>query len=379
MPVFFRELQRDGQIDRAMAVARGAVRQRTDSWMPVLFMRLRSGRIWYMPGLDRERPGFDKWDALLNNIAQGRCTPIFGSGLVEPLLGTSREIAWRWSEAHHYPMALHHREDLPQVAQYLAVNQDPSFPRDELRRYLRRELLRRYADELPEPARTASLDDLLALVAARRWQSDPAEPHRVLASLPCPIYVTTCPDSLMVHALAAAGKDPQVGVFSWQGDEEPPESIFVREPQYRPDVRRPLVYQLFGQLKQSDSIVLTEDDYFDYLIGATSNKEGIPSLVRRALADTALLFVGFRMEDWNFRVLFRSIMSQQGGGRRRRYAHVAVQIDPEAGRIQEPELARRYLERYFQGADISIYWGSADDFMKELHRRWSQKCQTDLL
>ena len=38
-----------------------------------------------------------------------------------------------------------------------------------------------------------------------------------------------------------------------------------------------------------------------------------------------------------------------------------------------------FVLAYFQGADISIYWGSAEDFMKELHRRWSQKCQSDLL
>jgi hypothetical protein len=46
MPVFFRELLRDGQIDRALAVARGEVSDRPDFWMPVLFMRLKSGRIW---------------------------------------------------------------------------------------------------------------------------------------------------------------------------------------------------------------------------------------------------------------------------------------------------------------------------------------------
>ncbi len=45
MPVFFRELQRDGCIDRAVAVARGVIRERSDWWMPVLFMRLRDGRI----------------------------------------------------------------------------------------------------------------------------------------------------------------------------------------------------------------------------------------------------------------------------------------------------------------------------------------------
>jgi CHAT domain len=43
---FFTELRRDGQIDRAAAVARAKVRGRPDVWMPVLFTRLSSGRIW---------------------------------------------------------------------------------------------------------------------------------------------------------------------------------------------------------------------------------------------------------------------------------------------------------------------------------------------
>ncbi len=47
MPCFFKELRRDGQIDRAMAVARGVARANVpksdDWWMPVLFMRLKSG------------------------------------------------------------------------------------------------------------------------------------------------------------------------------------------------------------------------------------------------------------------------------------------------------------------------------------------------
>ena len=63
MPVFFREVQRDGQIDRAVALARGAVRDRHDAWAPVLYMRLKSGRLWSEPGPtagaplpDRDRP-----------------------------------------------------------------------------------------------------------------------------------------------------------------------------------------------------------------------------------------------------------------------------------------------------------------------------------
>lgn len=45
LPVFFRELQRDGVIDRALAVARGRVRSQPDWWMPVLFSRLRDNRL----------------------------------------------------------------------------------------------------------------------------------------------------------------------------------------------------------------------------------------------------------------------------------------------------------------------------------------------
>jgi formylglycine-generating enzyme required for sulfatase activity len=46
MPVFFRELQTDGSIDRAIAVARGHVRNRLDWWMPVLFSRLRDNQLF---------------------------------------------------------------------------------------------------------------------------------------------------------------------------------------------------------------------------------------------------------------------------------------------------------------------------------------------
>jgi len=378
MPLFFSELQRDGQVDRALAVARGAVRQRSDYWMPALFMRLKTGRIWYVPGFGGERGGFEKWPAILRTISRGQCTPILGPGLYESLLGQPREIARRWAEAYHYPMAPHERESLPQVAQFLTINQYDRAPYDELEEYLEKQIQTRYKDDLPPELRQgrSSLDTLVDAVGAKRRQSYPAEPNKVLAQLPLPIYITTNPDNLIVSALKEAGKDPQVVLCPWNDYVEQVESIYDTEPDYFPTPDRPLVYHLFGNLNEPDSLVLTEDDYFDFLIGVTSNKELIPSAVRRALADTALMFLGFQMDDWNFRVLFRSILSQQGGGRRDRYAHIAVQIEPEEGRILEPERARRYLENYFsKGADISLFWGSAEDFLKELNMRWKESAR----
>jgi CHAT domain/SIR2-like domain len=370
-PAFFNELQRDGQIDRALAVARGTVRERPDFWMPVLFMRLKSGRIWYVPGFGDDRKGFEKWPALIRSIKRGQCTPVLGTHLSESLLGSSRDIARSWAETYHFPLAPHERDDLPQVAQYLAVNQDAQFPRDELAEYMRQEILRRYGDALPADAPDASLAELFAMLGERRREADPADPYKVLAELPFAVYITINASNMLEAALRAAGRDPQVELCRWNPDLELLPSIYDDEPAYQPSEQRPLVYHLFGINDEPDSLVLTEDDYFDYLIGVSANKELIPIVVRQALADTALLFLGFRLDDWNFRVLFRSIMSQEGRSRRKKYAHIAGQVLPEEGRFLEPERARRYLESYFQGADISIFWGSVEDFTKELLVQWS--------
>jgi hypothetical protein len=370
---FFTELQRDGQIDRAVSVARGFVRERPDYWMPVLYMRLKSGRIWYVPGFGDEKESFEKWPSVVRSLKRGQCTPIIGTHLSESLLGSSRDIAQSWADSYNFPMAPHQREDLPQVAQYLSVNQDRLFPREELAEYLRSELLRRFGDDTLQGKEKASLDELFAAVSKVARERNPNDPYKVLAELPLPIFVTTNAASLLAEALRAVGKDPVVELCRWNEDVEDLPSIYDDEPEYQPSVERPLVYHMFGIFDEPDSLVLTEDDYFDFLIGASSNKELIPIAVREALADTALLFLGFRLDDWSFRVVFRTLMTQQGRSRRSRYAHIAGQVLPEEGRFLEPERAKKYLESYFDDADISIYWGSAADFTRELLTQMSSE------
>jgi CHAT domain/SIR2-like domain len=367
VPVFFEELRRDGQIDRALAVARSRVRSRPDWSVPVLFMRLKSGRIWYSPGF---ADPFEKWPAIFHDIRQGRCTPILGPGLTDALVGTREELAWQWASTYHYPLAPHARHDLSHVAQYLAISLNYRFPRESLREHLRAELLDRYS--LPEELRDAPLDELVSAAGARRRAVDPTEPHAALAALPFPLYVTTDPADLLPAALTLQGKEPQVELCRWSDDVEWPRSVYDVTPDHRPDVRHPLVYHLFGHLRYPDTVALTLDDYIDFLMGVTENRDLIPAVVRRALSDSALLFLGHRIDQDDFRVLFRSIMRQEGRGRRRRYSHVAVQIDPEESVTLEPERARRYMQEYFGNADISIYWGSVESFLRELQRGWEQ-------
>ncbi len=368
MPVFFRELQRDGQIDRAMAAARSTVQDSSsDWWRPALFMRLKSGRIWYTPGFDVKEADVEIWHPLLRAIKGGRygcyCTPILGPGLADSLFGSRREIARNWAENYQFPMAHHDREDLSQVAQYLAVQWKARALREELIDYLCKELADRYDKELLPK----SLYELIkAVVNELRPEHDPLELYRILANLPFPFYITTDPTNLLEEALRSVGKEPQCKLWPWKEYM----GRNYNKLDFTPSPEHPLVYYLFGSFQEPRSLVLTEDNYYDFLIGMIERKaDNIPLEVLRALAENVLLFLGFRIEDRGFRVILRSIMSQEGRSDAE-VSNVAAQVFPEEGYVREPEHACRYLERYFQTAQIDIYWGNVEEFIQELNRHW---------
>ena len=370
LPVFFQELQKNGQLDGAMAVARGAVRNRPDWWMPVLFMSLKRGRIWwYTPGFTGDK--FGQWPSLVNNIRKGRCTPILGSGLLESLVGSFRDIARQWAKDYKYPMAGEESEELPLVAQFIEIDQgDETFVRDQFCEALKSGVLRQYP-EIPPDVANGPVEKLISAAGAIRRQQESGEPHEVLASLGLPVYLTTNPDNLLADALIAAGKTPVVALCPRRDDGG--DLTEAEAPDFAPTAEAPLVYHLFGHLRDMQSVVLTQDNYFDYLIDVTRNNDIIPTSVRAKLTNTALLFLGFQLRDWDFRVFFSSIKGREGRTLLGKYAHVAVQIDPEQDRTVDPDRAQKYLERYFSNTKISIYWGRAEDFLKELQRQMDQR------
>ena len=282
-------------------------------------MRLRGGALWYDPGFEER---FGVWPAVLNQANQGKWTPIIGPGLTDGLLGSRREVAQRWADTFRFPMAPHDREDLPQVAQFLAVNQKAlAFPQNHLIDYLRSELLERYRDELPAEvreslhgeARAAHLSRLISSIGVQRRQANPTDPFKVLAGLNLPIYITASQSDLITDALREAGKEPRIDFCRWNDAVLDAEAL---PPNFRPDAKHPLVYHLFGRLDHPESLVITEDDYFDFLIGMKKNSDLIPLVVKRALADTGLMFLGFHLDDWNFRIMSLAIMHQEAACRK---------------------------------------------------------------
>ena len=369
MPIFFEQLLEDGEIDRAVAHARGAVSDRPDSWMPALYMRLKSGRIWYVPGFGPAKDEFKKWIALRSSLNQKRCTPILGPGLSEEMIGSRREVARRWAEIHGFPMSGTDRDVLYRVAQYVLTTQSRSVLPSAHREMLRDTLAHVYSDLIdPDLLKTSpwnpeQLAKALETMTDRYLTQYPDNIHLQLARLRQPLYIVTSPYDIMFQALKRQdGVTPERRVCPWNNLIDKEQVLYEDEI----TAERPLVYHLFGHLDVEHSLVYSEDDYFDFLIGTTRDHDLIPGAVREALTNSSLLFLGFGLEDREFRVFFRFIMAQEGRRLLREFSHAAVQVDPAEDSILDVRRAHDFLEEYYDNENIDTYWGSADEFMKEL-------------
>ena len=87
----------------------------------------------------------------------------------------------------------------------------------------------------------------------------------------------------------------------------------------------------------------------------------LPHRVIRALSNTTLLFMGYSLGDWTFRILWRCITSSLPNCLQR--AHVAVQLPRNSSE-------EAYLARYFDRDRVKVFWGDAQDFVQELRARW---------
>lgn len=369
MPAFFTELLADGQIDRALAAARGVVRERDDAWMPALSTRLSTGRLWYTPGFRSQSGQEQVWSLLCSSVRQGKVVPILGPRLLEPVHGL--DAALRLAESSGFPFAMHEWDDLPRVTQYLTVNRQRFNTVVAYRDQIIDDIIALHrgwlpAEELP-PQKKPALGALLRLVGEHLRTHSSDYVYQLLATLPAPVYLTTSYDSLLEQELRASGKTPQKVLTRWRHRQKPEDerAQVIAEP----SANAPLVYHAFGAFgpDTEGSLVLTEDNYFDYLI-ANATYKLLPDAVAAPLCASSILLLGFRLTDWHFRVLFRLLMNLEGRVGRSDFCHVAVQLDPDAQTMADVERGKKYLADYFHDADkIQIYWGRPEEFLKALH------------
>jgi hypothetical protein len=372
--VFYGRLLGHGMADLAANEARSALLAGglPGAAIPVAFLRLRNGRLLAFRGqvLGRRASGF--WTTLLDNIEDGECTPILGPGVTRRLLPSPADLARSLAGKYGYPFS--DADNLPRVAQFVGTL-DPTRLRKEVLRSLR-EGFQRWHGLPVEPGDRRKLSQAIREAGWSELTRETVETeiHHQLADLGLPLYLTTNFDNFMALALEARGRKPRRETLPWRDrggsagctgphcDLDPP-----------PTAEDPVVLHLFGADEDPISMVLSEDDHLDYLARISRDHEYIlPTGVAAALARTTLLLLGYHLHDLDLKVLLRGLLSHLDASQWRRL-HVAVQVDARVEEQGAFEEVRRYLEAYFGGSQIDVYWGSTQQFVADLHAHWRER------
>jgi hypothetical protein len=148
-------------------------------------------------------------------------------------------------------------------------------------------------------SRRALVDQIIDKVSTGKR---PSPIVNALAGLNFPLVITTNYDKLFEKALTQAGKEPSVIVYQKDRLRPPP----IRSD---PDADHPLILKLHGDVDMVDDIVITDEDYIDF-IGRMNDKDPfnpIPMYVRERLTRWSTLFIGYSLMDYNLRLLFRTL------------------------------------------------------------------------
>lgn len=317
------------------------------------------------------------WQTLIRRIKRGKFLPIVSDRVFFPGGNTVIES---WAEEIGYPYQLDHRLHLAHLAQFLsATSRDDLAPKEDFLDFSKQYTFDRIRDNAsPEEEDFLDMleDELMDITfsetAARlnypKYEDEFDNPLRVLAEFPLPIYITTSYYDFIEEALKAAGKEPVTEICYWNDDLDDIPSIFDEDPDYQPSEETPLVYHLNGFDAYPASLVLTEDDYLDFLVKISQDIDVIPRRVAQALVDSSLLLLGYLLDDWNFKVMFRGLIKNKRASRRR--LSLSIQITPDSDFIVNEEDAREYLDKYFGKANFDIYWGNSSNFIRDLWEQW---------
>jgi hypothetical protein len=122
-----------------------------------------------------------------------------------------------------------------------------------------------------------------------------------LARLDFPLVITTNYDGLFERALRDAGKQPRVSIYK-PGDD--PTMEFEDE-----SVQSPVIYKLHGDISHRESIVVTDEDYIQFVLRMSDKEpyDPIPLSLKYFLKRWTTLFIGYSLLDYNLRLLFKTL------------------------------------------------------------------------
>jgi hypothetical protein len=227
-------------------------------------------------------------------VSKKKCILFLGAGAHYPppkdLKHTCGGVPYAYPLSHRPPLGSKLSKDLARESNFLR-----EFPTDN-----KRNLQRVALHYEIEKTRNSLISRIREAVDDGKT---PSPVIRALAELDFTLIVTTNYDRLFERALYAAGKDPIVSTYN--KDQE----VETRDYPYDElKANRPFIFKIHGDIGQGESIVITDEDYIDFVMRISDKRHNpIPETFRYYLKKWPALFVGYSLMDYNLRLLFKTL------------------------------------------------------------------------
>ncbi len=299
------------------------------------------------------------WGELLENINNRACTPVLGPYVLPSNRDYPLNAAWVTEMAKQGELDVP-VPNPPTIENLSYLESLWSRDRTGLRRRIRRVFT---GQEQP-----------------LKFQDDD-EALKVLAGLPIPFYVTTVYHNWLFQAFGNLQKEPKRRICKWWTDArdrwdqqyDPIPYLTKGDAPFSPAT--PIIYHLFGVCEHIHTMVINEDDYFEFYgntSGALGNVESvtpIPHVLDNMLGGSnGILLLGYHANDWDFKVAFHLLHRFMTD----RSAHVAVQLQIDETLVPPGDVDhyRKAYSEYFESKfNVSVYWGTCQAFVSELRSR----------
>jgi len=364
---FYEALATYRPIDVALASARKAIKGNGNNieWAtPALYMRSDDGHIFEKGLMEKDvDPNELYYRSIIKRMREGKVILILGPSINRCGRGQDEgykhggyppdytEIARYLANSLSDKNALQYLsdkttlQDLARVSQYVATLVSPETLSSELQSLL---------DDDYEPT---PLHHLLASLPGLLRNKGDAPPYQLI--------VTSNYDDVLEKAFQARGEE--YDMIHYEAEDGKMRGEFYHTPFGMPrrritrnmhdDLtldRRTMILKIHGAVNRANSepqsCLIMEDHYIDYL----ANNESLLKKIRGLLTESHFLFLGYRLRDWNSRVIFHRLW----GDKKIRHDSWVVQPDPDP-------IDRRFWDKLnVHPLDVSLI-----DFVKEIRAR----------
>jgi hypothetical protein len=189
---------------------------------------------------------------------------------------------------------------------------------------------------------------------------EPSKVLQTLARLPLDLIVTTNFDRLMERALEQAGQPPPLVAGAPRNSRQ---RQALQEKLLAHDGL--VLYKIHGSFEDTTDregatlpMVVSEEDYIEFLAASSIKNQTVPRLIERRLVDSVLLFLGYGLEDWDIRTIYKGYIEQLPASLQRK--SFAVQRNPSA-----------FWTEFWKKKNVIIYDLDLYEFTEELEARYN--------